>query len=267
MANNDIITWSGQCLLCQYTEENDFKAGIWSWCQPGLMFNIFSLIFSLPGTHAGPHMCQYPRPPHLPSRSQLLRSKVAPFWQSQITLPAHYVGLGQKPYLSSSGSLFTSGKRMFYLTHWFCTAAKKLSNMLFPWRDTEAERETRQWDQTKWGCVHGVCAARKAYCIAVCSFPHTQTQCTWVGAVVSCVSWGWKRRQSQIFLNNKQPKSEDTNRREVLCCRWATWPEVFTLPLPSELVHQQHIWLITDIFLPGWQNLFTASSVCSINDF
>lgn len=78
--------------------------------------------------------------PHPPSiflqGANCCGAKLLPLTKS--TQPAYCVELWQKPYLSSI--LFTSGKRMFQLTHSFCTAAKNLYNMLFPCRDTEAER-------------------------------------------------------------------------------------------------------------------------------
>lgn len=67
-----------------------------------------------------------------------------PFWQSQITQLVHYVGLQQKPYLSSSGSLFNFGKSTVYLKHWFCKAAKKTRQYASPLqRFGDTERRVR----------------------------------------------------------------------------------------------------------------------------
>lgn len=87
-----------------------------------------------------------------------------------------------------------------YLTHWFCTAAKNLSNMLSCHRDTE--RETRQWERTRWVCTHGVCVVCKTYNPYAPS--HTsKPQCTRVIPVVSHVSWEYKQRQNKSLSNNK----------------------------------------------------------------
>lgn len=69
---------------------------------------------------------------------------LCPFWQSQITQLVHYVGLQQKPYLSSSGSLFNFGKSTVYLKHWFCKAAKKTRQYASPpQRFGDTERRVR----------------------------------------------------------------------------------------------------------------------------
>lgn len=113
------------------------------------MLNIFYLFSS---RHT--YMCQYQWP--LSFKEPIPSTKDScPFWQSQITQLAHYVGLAQKPYLFSSGSLFTSGKCTIYLTHWFCTAAKNLSNLLFPCTYIKVEKDkavradmVRMWSQS-----------------------------------------------------------------------------------------------------------------------
>lgn len=62
------------------------------------------------------------------------------FWQSQITQSPHYVELWQKPYLSSLGSLFTSGKHTF-ISHIDFVQLPKTCLICFPATEILRERQ------------------------------------------------------------------------------------------------------------------------------